>query len=201
MDKGIKHQHEFNELVEDLRQLTDIGKLSLKSLQSFVTQSKNDKLFLMKVLRITIPNDYDESNLFAKYAERFKKRDEDICQLNFSDATDKLLPGKEYFIYFWGIKTGHIITKDDVLQFMNDCGYLKVGVAGLFFTWFFEQVNLPFRKFILSFDESINLSKDQNNYALLPYIKHYTGKYILQFKHFIDNLQDNVCIICFSETT
>ncbi len=127
---------------------------------------KNTSRFkLLKVFKLTIPEEYDHNTQLGNFFEKCGKDFDDyvggINDKNFANVTDKIIPGKTYTVKIFRIN--QTVSSEDCLVFLKTQEAILVGAQGLSLFWKHKKEEFPVDGALLSFDEREALWKDENS--------------------------------------
>lgn len=151
---------------------------------------------------ILVPNNYIFENHIDSFLKIKKETDKKIshyiCDKNFSKASHRFIPGKEYIVEVVPI-IQYISHCEEVLSDLIDSDVFLVGAQGL--VLFKEQFPdcLPFKDHLFSFDKKESLFKNEFEYQV-PYMYDFTGGCEFSTINFWSSLSsDGNYLLCFYE--
>lgn len=182
------------------------GKFQDDIIASLIKHSTSDNRFgLLTSFELTVPKKYDHGTqlaTFAKFAkeksEKFYYYNDDITDVNYSKATQKLVPGKTYGVKIFWVKTR--VTSEDCLAFLASQRAILVGAQGVSMARQLKKDQFPVGKWTVSFDEKDALWTDADGNHRVPYVlRHSDGSWHFSLGCFEYGWSDDYCLVCFCD--
>jgi len=158
----------------------------------------NDKASLA-IFRFTVPENYVHATQLASFAKENRKKfyfyNDNITDVNFKRATNKLIPGKTYEAKVFGITKR--VTSEDCLAFLKTQKAILVGAQGISVAWQQVKEQFPKGKYTVSFDEKDALWRDDDGSRRVPYVYQISdGDWAFDLGRFENAWIDDYCLLC-----
>ena len=154
---------------------------------------------------LTVPLNYDYFTEIDSFAKKINAPvDSRMTSVNFSNATNGLIPGKNYKIKIFPILEE--TSFEDCVIFLRKQNAIMVGAPGLILALYLRKSEFPTDIAVFSFDEISALWKDNNGFPNIPgaQIKSHTDRYgydvRFDFKPYYkeDFLEPGQALLCFT---
>jgi hypothetical protein len=121
---------------------------------------------------------------------------EDLTSANFSQATNKLIPGKTYQVKIFPILER--VSSDDCINFLTKQNAILVGGQGLTLAQELHENEFPIGKWTVSLDKPEALWTHSGGIRRVPRVKRYAdGNWGFDLGIFESGLGADDCLICF----
>lgn len=190
-------KEEAQEIIADGGTMQWETKLILKKL------AIRDKRFgrAIKKFKITVPVDYnhdkqiDQSIAKAEEQNTVYFRLERFSSQNFARATNKLEPGKTYWVKIFPILSA--VDGEDCLAFLRKQRAILTSGQGITLVCDLQKEQLPVGKYLVSCDKKEALPEDIANLHGVSRLSVRSDESIdLDFSYFECLLNDNSCLLC-----
>ena len=163
----------------------------------------DDRFEFIKEFKFIVPTDYDHVTQLATFSEKYKKGfysySENITDINFAKATNKLVPGKIYTVKIFGIK--QTIQSQDGLDLIASQKGILVGAQGASLVYQLAKDELPKGKWYVSFDEKDSLWVDSDGDHRVPRVNHHLdGDFLFGLGYFEYEWDPAHCVLCFCDS-
>lgn|GEM_PF-1808140 len=155
----------------------------------------------IKEFDFTVPANYDHDTQIDSFRKNAKKEKtthyyyDALTSKNFSNATNKLEPGKTYTVKIFPILTN--VDSDSCVNFLRKQNAILVGGQGVTLVCDLTKDKLPKGKFTVSFDEKNALWKDSDGYHMVPYVlAHSDGGFRFDLGGFEYGCGPGSCLLC-----
>lgn len=193
-------KEEAQEIIADGGTMQWEIKLILKKL------SIRDKRFgrAIKKFKITVPVDYNHDNQVDLSVAKAEEQNTVYFRLDgfssqsFARATNKLEPGKTYWVKIFPILSAvNAVDGEDCLAFLRKQRAILAGGQGITLVYDLQKERLPAGKYIVSFDKKEALPEEVAGLHAIPrtYVRS-DGSINLDFSYFECLLHDDSCLLC-----
>lgn len=180
----------------------------------------DDKFELVRVIELKVPIDYSPLGKLDSCAKNnchcelmhyedektFWWADPNVCSKNFSNPSEKIVPGETYRVKIFRIKKGESISSRKCIKFMEDINAHFFGAQGIALLWdqkTEEVKKLPMKGNYFSFDQKDNLFSDDRGIYIPGLQKLYCGDWNLRNFYWNqdhgdeEDPENSVYLICF----
>lgn len=165
-----------------------------------------DKRFgpALKEFTLTVPTTYNHDTQIDEFGTKKKPLkttyyyNEDLTSANFSQATNKLIPGKSYRVKIFPIL--ETVSGEDCINFLKKQNAFLVGAQGLTLAQELHENEFPIGKWTVSFDKKETLWTDADGNHRVPSVhRHTAGAWLFPLGSFGNDWPAGHCLLCFCD--
>ena len=170
-------------------------------------QFVDDNFELLKeTFNIVVPMNYNFTTQIDQFVEKIRKQKkifiaEEINSKNFANATDSLIPGREYIVKFFAVKGGKEVSLEKCLELYENQKAILTGTHGSTLVYDLHSKKIPKNKIIISLDENEKSGKnsDGDNCVMGLWNDKNTGDLRIGMHNINMMFREFRCLLCFYE--